>query len=125
MVGMRTRSSVRVALHGLFAVWLAAVAVAPLWHSGHAAPPRVPEADGAPGHEHANGAWVCNGAPVTVDPAVDCVLCKARRLLSQYWNRTPGVSATLQATAVPALPPLFIPVAGEHVPLAARAPPLC
>lgn len=122
MAGMRSRSLLRLALHGLLAVWMTAVAVAPVWHSGHAAPP-VPE--DIPGHQHAVGAWMCGAAQETIDPTVDCVLCKAQRQLSQCWSRAPGVAATLQSTAAPVWSTLFLPSPGEYSPLAPRAPPLC
>lgn len=122
---IRTRSLPRIALQGLFAVWLAAVAVAPLWHSGHTASPIAPGADGTPRHEHASGAWLCNAAPETVDPAIDCVLCKVQRQLSQFWTRIPDTSVTIQAAAAPVRPALIVLSAGEYIPLAARAPPFC
>ena len=119
---LRTRGFIRIGLHGLLVVWMAAIAVAPLWHTAHAAPP-LPE--DIPDHDHGVGAWMCDATPENVDLPVDCVLCKAQRLLSQYWTRVPAHTAAPHATAAPASLALFVPYAGEHVPVAARAPPLC
>jgi hypothetical protein len=119
---LRTRSYIRIGLHGLLVVWMAAVAVAPLWHTGHEASP-VP--GGVPGHNHGAGAWMCDARPETIDPAVDCVLCQAQRLLSQYWTRVPATTTTSHTAATAASLALFVPRAGERVPVAARAPPLC
>jgi hypothetical protein len=118
---LRIRGYIRIGLHGLLVVWMATIAVAPLWHTAHAAPP-VPES--IPGHDHGVGSWMCDATPENVDPVVDCVLCKAQRLLSQYWTRVPGTTA-LSHAAAPASLALFVPCAGERIPLAARAPPLC
>ncbi len=118
---MRTRSYIRIGLHGLLILWMAAVAVAPLWHTGHAAP--VPE--GVPDHDHGAGVWVCDARPETIDPVVDCVLCQAQRLFSQCWTRVPATSATSHAATAPASSARFVPRAGTQIPLAARAPPLC
>jgi len=119
---LRTRGFLHITLHGLLAVWMAAVAVAPLWHTGHAAPTTRED---VPGHDHHAGAWMCDAAPEGVEPGVDCVLCKAQRQLSQYWSRIPGISANVQAAATPTSPALFLQRAGEQISLASRAPPLC
>lgn len=119
---MRTRRILRTGLHGLLVAWLAAVAVAPLWHTGHAVRPVAEE---TPGHDHGVGAWLCGPRPATVHPSVDCVLCKAQRLLSHYWTRAPGATAPFHAAAAPAVLVPSVPPAGERLPVAARAPPLC
>jgi hypothetical protein len=117
-----TRGLLRIALHGMLAVWMAAVAVAPLWHTSHAAPATRED---APGHDHHAGAWMCDATPGSVEPGVDCVLCKAQRQLSQYRSRVPGISATLQAAATLASPAPFPQRAGERISLPSRAPPRC
>ncbi len=119
---MRTRSYIRIGLYGLLVLWMAAVSVAPLWHTGHGAPP-VPE--GVPDHDHRAGVWVCDARPESVDLVVDCVLCQAQRLLSQCWTRVPATSTTSHAATAPVSSARFIPRAGTQVPPAARAPPLC
>lgn len=119
---LRTRGLPRIVLHGMLAIWMAAVAVAPLWHTSHAAPAIRED---VPGHHHHAGAWMCDASPEGVEPGVDCVLCKAQRQLSQCWSRIPGVSSTLQAAATPTSPAPFPRRAGEQISLPSRAPPLC
>jgi hypothetical protein len=115
------RHTLRYGLHLSLAIWIAAVAAAPLWHADHEAPLH----EGAPEHHHPAGAWLCAGGPEAIDRNVDCVLCMAQRLLSHGSARAPVAIAGPGDGPAPVRPALPAPRASGRIPLFARAPPSC
>jgi hypothetical protein len=122
MIGMmRRRTRIGALLQASFAIWLAAVAIAPLWHGEHNS---RGFADHPPEHAHGLGAYLCGQRPATFEPDFECILCGAKRLLSQCWTRAATiVSVPVGADRAPAVPPVA-PIAGLFLPCASRAPPL-
>ena len=119
---MRRERRLYKALNGLLALWLVAVAVAPVWHVDHeVAPPPEPVA----GHEHGGGAYLCDARLSPFDSVVDCVLCAAKRLLSQCWTKAPGNAIAPALSDGPSWVASFDLSSGLHLSVAARAPPVC
>jgi len=115
------RSRLNIALHGFLVLWIAAISVAPLWHGDHDAP-ALPDPSAA--HSHGTGAYLCGPRPEAFKPDTTCVLCAAKRLLSQHSLHAPaGIVEPTELRGTPSTSPA-IPIAGLALPGASRAPPL-
>ena len=118
---MRRSSLHHLVLCGLLTAWMIAMVLTPLWHLDHQAPltqePTFP-------HTHAVGVYLCNPGDPTLDQ-VDCVLCAARRQLSQYWARVPAGAMAPHHSGSAVSIAFLETAAGLSLILPARAPPLC